>query len=63
LLFIILIIFGGLYFTENLTNFESWILKMDLSLLNNFFQKATLYLLVPLGIDLVLIAIGKLLRS
>lgn len=52
----------GLYWSHNLQTVLTWLLNLDLSRVNYFFRKIATLMLVPLGIDFVLILFSRVLR-
>lgn len=64
IIFIILsAVFGTLYFSNSLTSFLIWVSTINLPGFVEFFRKSSLLLLIPLGVNLVLITIAKLLKA
>lgn len=53
---------GALYLTHLLATVLGWLSLLKIPNLAQFFQKSALVLLIPLGINLVLIGIAKILR-
>lgn len=53
---------GALYLTHSLATVLGWLSLINIPNLAQFFQKSASVLLIPLGINLVLIGIAKILR-
>lgn len=63
ILIILGLLFAALYFTNTLTPILNWVTTINFPSLADLFKKSSMFLLIPLGIDLSLISIAKILKA
>lgn len=62
LILILFIFISAFYLTGNLDQIVSWTVKLDLKIVNSFFQRLAGIMLIPIGLDFTLIAIARIFR-